>query len=388
MKIGKIKEEKGITLIALVITIIVLLILAGVSLSLIVGEDGITQRAITAAETYDIAGAKEQADLLVASYAGEFYQEKYISGNEAATNIGDYISEQLKSGEDTGDYTVKTDKRKITVSKGEEELATGTINDDGTVDWTKTPFDPSTIELGTEANAVDAGKYGWKVTNYKSKYEEDNNITLTWRLFYKDSNYAYIILDTFDAELNGTVKTYKPSDYYGEEKYSNGSKVSMVGQKLNPLISTLFVDTNENYNIKATAWLTDTEYWDKYTDKNGKALYAIASPTAELFRNSFNATASTNGASTITLGKETYGYTENTGIQQLKSTYNNGIYNKDGSTGWWLASPCYGSISNELSVSGSDGYFGNDYVNSYFFAVRPLVCLPASEVPTDVLINE
>ena len=135
-------------------------------------------------------------------------------------------------------------------------------------------------------------------------------------------------------------------------------------------------------------WLTDTEYWDKYTDRNGKALYAIASPTAELFRNSFNATASTNRASTITLGKETYGYTENTGSQQLKSKDNKGIYNKDGSTNWWLASPNGRSIYGELAVSGSSGYFSGYSVSNYSFAVRPLVCLPASEVPTDVLINE
>ena len=37
----KIKGEKGITLIALVITIIVLLILAGVSISMLTGENGI-----------------------------------------------------------------------------------------------------------------------------------------------------------------------------------------------------------------------------------------------------------------------------------------------------------------------------------------------------------
>lgn len=39
------KKEQGITLIALVITIIVLLILAGVSLSLVAGENGILKRA-------------------------------------------------------------------------------------------------------------------------------------------------------------------------------------------------------------------------------------------------------------------------------------------------------------------------------------------------------
>ncbi len=39
-----IKERKGITLIALVITIIVLLILAGVSISMLIGDNGILTR--------------------------------------------------------------------------------------------------------------------------------------------------------------------------------------------------------------------------------------------------------------------------------------------------------------------------------------------------------
>lgn len=39
------KEQKGITLVALVITIIVLLILAGVTISLTLGENGLLNRA-------------------------------------------------------------------------------------------------------------------------------------------------------------------------------------------------------------------------------------------------------------------------------------------------------------------------------------------------------
>ena len=43
------KQEKGITLVALVITIIVLLILAGVSISLVAGDNGILTKSKTAA---------------------------------------------------------------------------------------------------------------------------------------------------------------------------------------------------------------------------------------------------------------------------------------------------------------------------------------------------
>ena len=40
----KIKQEKGITLIALVVTIVVLLILAGVSISLVLNNNGVISK--------------------------------------------------------------------------------------------------------------------------------------------------------------------------------------------------------------------------------------------------------------------------------------------------------------------------------------------------------
>ncbi len=53
------KKEKGITLVALVVTIIVLLILAGVAISLSIGNNGIFNRAQNAADTWRNAEANE-----------------------------------------------------------------------------------------------------------------------------------------------------------------------------------------------------------------------------------------------------------------------------------------------------------------------------------------
>lgn len=53
------KKEKGITLVALVVTIIVLLILAGVAISLSIGNNGIFNRAQNAAGTWKNAEANE-----------------------------------------------------------------------------------------------------------------------------------------------------------------------------------------------------------------------------------------------------------------------------------------------------------------------------------------
>ena len=59
----KVREEKGITLIALVITIIVLLILAGVSISALGGENGILKNAAEAKEESDKSSALEGIQL-------------------------------------------------------------------------------------------------------------------------------------------------------------------------------------------------------------------------------------------------------------------------------------------------------------------------------------
>ena len=57
------KNQKGITLIALVVTIIVLLILAGISIAMLTGENGIIRNAQEAATYNAYAGAEEQVKL-------------------------------------------------------------------------------------------------------------------------------------------------------------------------------------------------------------------------------------------------------------------------------------------------------------------------------------
>ena len=131
MKKGKIEKNQGITLVALVITIVVLLILAGVALSLIVGENGITERAVKASKTQNIAGAKEKLELDIANYAAEFYQAKYVNSDEAATSLKGYVLGKIATGEN---YTVDqknlvTGEIRISIADGTN--ATCTVGDDG-----------------------------------------------------------------------------------------------------------------------------------------------------------------------------------------------------------------------------------------------------------------
>lgn len=59
----KTEKDKGITLIALVITIIILLILAGISIATLTGENGLLVKANKAEKQTDIVDTKEQIKL-------------------------------------------------------------------------------------------------------------------------------------------------------------------------------------------------------------------------------------------------------------------------------------------------------------------------------------
>ena len=54
------KRNQGITLIALVITIVVLIILASVAINMTIGENGIFTRAVEAKRQQEIANIKER----------------------------------------------------------------------------------------------------------------------------------------------------------------------------------------------------------------------------------------------------------------------------------------------------------------------------------------
>ena len=72
---SKKKKNSGITLIALVITIIVLIILAGVSINLVLGNNGIIARAREAKNNYQKSAAEEEEGLAI-----ENEIENYLPG--------------------------------------------------------------------------------------------------------------------------------------------------------------------------------------------------------------------------------------------------------------------------------------------------------------------
>ena len=90
MKKNIVKRQKGITLIALVITIIVLLILAGITIITLTGNNGIIKQA-TEAKKQTVAGQEIDAlNMAVTS----LNMEKYSESTENFDKL-DYISEDI-----------------------------------------------------------------------------------------------------------------------------------------------------------------------------------------------------------------------------------------------------------------------------------------------------
>ena len=69
LKVQKLKSNKAITLIALVVTIVVLLILAGISLNLVLGNNGLIKKSKYAKEETTVADEKEKVEMAYVSAA-------------------------------------------------------------------------------------------------------------------------------------------------------------------------------------------------------------------------------------------------------------------------------------------------------------------------------
>ena len=92
------KKQKGITLIALIITIIVLLILAGVSISLVVGQNGILEKSQEAVTETKKASIEEQIQLAWAACETEFIVNSKAQNRSKYFDISD-LNQNLSQGD-------------------------------------------------------------------------------------------------------------------------------------------------------------------------------------------------------------------------------------------------------------------------------------------------
>lgn len=92
------KNNKGITLIALVITIIVLLILAGISIAMLTGENGLLNKASGAGAETKLSEAKEYVMLEANTLYTEYYEKKYNSNSAPTQTTAEaYVADNLKT---------------------------------------------------------------------------------------------------------------------------------------------------------------------------------------------------------------------------------------------------------------------------------------------------
>ena len=119
----KLKEQNGITLIALVITIIVLLILAGVTIATLTGDNGILTQAKNAKESSKEAESEEEIALIASEWAIEKHTGK--------KTLGEFLNAKVTEGKidkvtDNGDgtYTIKSEETQGTIKEtGEVTLS-------------------------------------------------------------------------------------------------------------------------------------------------------------------------------------------------------------------------------------------------------------------------
>ena len=143
------KQEKGITLIALVITIIVLLILAGVTIALLTNDSSAPAKAAEAAKADAIAATKDDVAMTVNEELLQYYNGTYVAGQTYTGTLSGNLDTKLatvvanhtgKSGltvsystiaSSTADPKVGT----ITISSASGTEATGTITATGALSW-------------------------------------------------------------------------------------------------------------------------------------------------------------------------------------------------------------------------------------------------------------
>ena len=172
-------KEKGITLIALVVTIVVLLILAGVSLNAIFSENGIIKRAQDAQNKMDQA---TQNDLDALNGLNELIDSKTnetTGGNnnpsttpKVSTLVGTVVDKNTKAEDAYGN--------KITIPKGFKILAHSENTTTGDVTYTYSGDNIPAVQDGIVIeNGTDGNQFVWvPVGTIKNKNNTTNTITL------------------------------------------------------------------------------------------------------------------------------------------------------------------------------------------------------------------
>ena len=334
------KERKGITLIALVITIIVLLILAGVSIAMLTGQNGILTQAQKAKTTTDNKSAEEKVKLAVMAARSQS-EDASLDLEKLTTEVTTNYGGQVEGGAlpatvtiDGKSFTVDSDGNvtskdsetagKVTIIEGDGKSVGNIIAVTSTKGTTEKFYVLSYDESTQKAKAL--AEWNLKVGNI---YNNDSITAIA-----TDSD-GYGLQD---KEMKGWVSSGKP--YNGVLAFSN---------------SWYFKDTFANYPVDKDG--------KSYVYDSNSNLYTYVNKYKELLGN-------TDKVSEVSLAS----YADINALWSNKSKYP-WLYN----TSFWLGS-AYGSSYNSVWRVGSDYNFrGDDYNFSGTCGVRPVITVGMSD---------
>ena len=289
MRKTNLRKSNGITLIALVITIIVLLILAGVAISMLSGENGILRKAAEA-KTKTEEGQKQE-ETAVASMELETYflteNKKYKCSNGFITGIkeGTKVSElqsvlpdgyTVKAIDETDNFTAKdpTDGQPIVttglaIQKDNKTVARtvifGDVNGNGDIDTGDTGYLMNRLggeSLITDAQIIASDVNHNNVVNYEDKELILNKLGGTFtinqdvyapnikNIKMEKSNeiqeiYANKIKDIFEKDKKYTIKkeydVENEFEYYAIRGLEADTKVSDLMEMLKDLNIDMYI---------------------------------------------------------------------------------------------------------------------------------------------------
>ena len=230
LNIRKLKKQvKGITLIALVVTIIVLLILAGIALNLTIGQNGIFTRAQEAVVVNENASIYEQLKMVVVDYEIDAVESK---NNQA-------VIERLKTdGYVNSDNTLNVEKlmgRKMQTGNGNTENG-----------------DIYVLEQreGTEENTSEELNY-YLIYYNDQKKERNLGLVIENEKTNVDSNVKITISKTPETELAGIVYLKVESvEGINSEIKIDEIKVDELNEKekVGLLLSAILEEFDRDYN--------------------------------------------------------------------------------------------------------------------------------------------
>ena len=420
------KKEKGITLIALVITIIVLLILAGVTIATLTGDNGILGKAKTAKTTNDEEKAKEQIKIAV---MGSYGKDGELNYDDLTKNLGQIGIKDLPN-EASYPLEVTLDGVSATIEANGEVNFTTSGGYTQTGDTITSP-DGKTMKVGDYVDydpTLGANASDLTYSSPSSKTGADSNQDFNVAT-YKSAGYGWRVLGVKNGKIRLISEEFIGSGTYadssrtrytltGQKGYINGieelNKISGIfghGKGAEKATSITVEDINEitGYNPetakygKGNFWeygnkvtytrgsgtalsssATNGQTWSgtqstfNYYDKASKTFKALTSGNIQITSTSYNYNPTTLNSEQA---KPTQGVDENgvynTVYQMLfgKYTIDNNSYSRSFTgTGtqpnYWLASDCacadndYVNWGLRYVYNGGDVYGGSLYHSS------------------------